>query len=219
MALSWNDSGIIETSSVGGITVASSCAFSACGWCTGNTSVRSPFGISNSTTTQFELLRRAATNTLNAFGQATSAYFNNLALPASASEWWFWAFRVSGTAAGSATLYLWTQSGGWVSSNNVNTLQAVTPNRIVIGGGPISTAENWIGQTSGFRIWNAVLSENELKGEKFSLRARRKLNLHADVPMAGSTTSQKLRDYRGNTWTLDGAESGTPTGPTAGWGR
>lgn len=218
MALAWdgttNDRA--STTALGGITIDTSCAFSACGWCTGNTSVRSPFGISQSTNLQFELLRRSATNDLNAFGFSTSAYFTNLALPASASEWWFWAVAISGTAIGNAKLYLWTQSGGWTSSTNSVALQAVTaPDTMTIGNGPlVFSSEMWIGNTLGFKVWNASLTDEEVYRERLTLMPRRLAGLTHVLPMIGTESSGGLRDWIGNSWTLTGTITYPDTMPS-----
>lgn len=207
MALAWDgtSSDKAATSSLNGITVDTSCAFSACGWCAGNTAQKSPFGISNGTNLQFELLRRAATNDINAFGYGTAALFTNLALPTSSTEWWFWAFSISGTAIGSATLYLWTQGGGWVSSTNVTALQVVaSPTTMTAGAGPVVGTEAWIGNTLGYKVWNAVLTAEEIYRERLTLMPKRLAGLTHFLPMIGGSTDVALRDFLQNTWTLTG---------------
>lgn len=223
MALIWDGTANdrASTSTTGGLTVDTSCALSACGWCTGNTAVRSPFGISNGSSAQFELLRRSATNNLNAFGYGAGPFFTNLALPSSASEWWFWAVSISGSAAGNATLYLWTSGGGWVSSASGSTLQAVTsPTVVVWGNGPVGySAEMWVGKTLGLKAWNAVLSEAELQAERLTLLPKRQSNLTHAVPGIGANSTDALRDIVGNTWSLTGTityDSDIPAGVTYG---
>lgn len=208
MALIWDGTANdrASTSDINGLTVDTSCALSACGWCTGNTAVRAPFGISNGSSLQFELLRRSATNDLNAFGYSAGPFFTNLALPSSSSEWWFWALSISGTASGNAHLYVWTSSGGWTSSASSAALQAVSsPSVITWGNGPVQVgAEMWVGKTLGLKVWNAVLSESELQAERLTLLPKRQSGLTHAVPGVGDSSSAALRDIAGNTWSLTG---------------
>lgn len=223
MALIWDGTANdrASTSDINGLAVDTSCALSACGWCTGNTATRSPFGISNGSNLQFELLRRSATNDLNAFGYGAGPFFTNLALPSSSSEWWFWALSISGTASGNAHLYVWTSSGGWTSSASSAALQAVSsPSVITWGNGPVQVgSEMWVGKALGLKIWNAVLSESELQAERLLLLPKRQADLTHAVPGVGSDSSEALRDLVGNTWSLTGTityDSDVPSGVSYG---
>lgn len=195
-----------STSDINGLTIDTTCAVSACGWCTGNTATRSPFGISNGSNLQFELLRRSATNDLNAFGYSAGPFFSNLALPASSSEWWFWAFSMSGSAIGNATLYVWTQGGGWTSSTNGTALQAVpSPSVITWGNGPIVwSSEMWVGSTLAYKVWNATLTAEEVYRERLSLMPKRLTGLSHFLPMLGMDATDTLRDLCQNSWSLTG---------------
>lgn len=200
-----------STTSVGSLSIASSCAVSACGWVTGNSQQRSPFGFAGGTTAQYDLLRRAASNTLNVFGYSTGPKYTEggiegLTLPSDANEWWFWAFNISGTAIGSSTLRVWTSSGGWQTSSNTEALQAVAIDKITFGGAPILNVESWVGKTFAVKVWNAVLTADEFERERKSVAPKRSENLHSFVACVGKDSATSLYDPCGNSWTL----SGTP---------
>lgn len=196
----------ITTTRVGSLTIDTTCAISACGWqyAAVTNASKSPFCITNDSTVQFELLRRATTANLNAFGYGTGALFTNIAIPEDGT-WYFWAFDIAGTAIGSANLRVWTPADGWVTNSNSTALQAVTaPSVLSIGGGRSGTGESWSGKEMAVKVWNAVLSADEFERERLSLYPRRVKDLHSCLLGIGQGAASALRDMCGPGWTLTG---------------
>ncbi len=224
MALVWDGTSTdrATTSSVGSLSIDTSCAFSACGWLTSSSlnASKSAFGLSFSTTTQFVILRRAAAAAINAFGAGVGPYFTNVTIPEDGT-WFFWGVSISGSAIGNATFYVWTPADGWSSSTNSIALQTIAaPDALGLGNSPRGgTAEAWATKQGATKVWNAVLTEDEIKREMMSLSPVRLDGLHAALPMIGLASSPALRDLRGNTWTLSGTitfddtHPGVPYGP------
>ncbi len=92
---------------------------------------------------------------------------------------------------------------------------SLTPYSFLLGGNGTNTFN---GRLSYFKVWDGVLTQDEIRNEINSIRPVRRLNLHAWYPMFPGAT-ERLLDYSGNG--RDMAELGTLTEeapPPVGWG-
>lgn len=126
--------------------------------------------------------------------------FNTGNIAVSTAKWYFWACTLTATGT-TSNLYV----------REVNALGALTvatpgapPNSTFT---PTSYRLAMQGVASAFRmaghrVWQAVLTTEELERESRQLRARRRTNLRGEYPLIGKTLAEAYRDFGPDNITL-----------------
>lgn len=128
----------------------------------------------------------------------------------------FWiALRSGGTAIGALDgFYKTLPAVSWTTASNGSTVDALAPTRIHVNddGYASGGVSNMI--VFCVKVWDAVLSDEELLQETRSLLLERTANINGYYPMLGQTLANNNTDYSGlgRTW----SNTGTPTVNAAG---
>lgn len=131
----------------------------------------------------------------------------------SVGDWAFWAISCAGTGTNQVTGYL-LLPGATTFQTVQGTRSAFTPAQMSIGNDSFGD-EFHNGRIDGLRVWDAVLTSDELYQEVWSKRAVRRASLHLETPMADRTLADNYIDISGNGKDLTAAgtlsvEDGSP---------
>jgi len=132
----------------------------------------------------------------------------------STGKWWHFCMTGAGTGASDMTGYL-----ADVGDDDVEVLtltgRSSTTGLLAIGTGNNSNDDNWNGRVAAVKIWSVVLTQDEIKQERYQILPFRAENLNTFLPME---IADGEIDYSGNG--NDMTVNGTPTtedGPPIPW--
>lgn len=146
--------------------------------------------------------------------------FCNITSPTIGTDTWYdCAIRQNGSGAGTVKLYLRATGdmSGWATNTCTGGTQTLTGVRFNY---VFSSATYWFnGAYADFKLWDAVLTDDELTVERWIQRPARTTNLRYWLPIIDSTTTNITKDYSGNGY--DFTQVGTLSvedGPPVSWG-
>lgn len=133
-----------------------------------------------------------------------------LATGLAANTWYWLAITSAGTAIGNLIGYLKADTANsWTTISNNSTVDSLAPDRIFVNDDGYNSGGTSNMVVGGLKVWDAVLTAEELLNEAQCIRPLRLANLNLWAPMVDLTLAGCNTDYSGNGRTL--SNGGTPT--------
>ncbi len=196
----------------------STTAYTACGWAklsVDTNSYAAVFSLDNGGTNYHVIETDSDGTSLKLFFGGSSSGSVSLAT-LTTGQWFFWAVSNSGTGAGNnVAYYALPNATGLTSASAVGT--SFTPSGMYLGNDGFNEPFN--GCIANVKIWDAVLTADELFAEMHAAVPLRKANLHLWTPMHRSSVADSALDLSGaaKNWTVNGTMA-VEDGPPVPWG-